>query len=346
MLCLAQYSKALEVGSMSDRTVPVIDISGFASDETGARDRVARAVAAACRDTGFLIISGAGVDERIVDGAASACRMFFALDEAAKQSAARPHPSHIRGWCGIGTEALAQLEHDVVPPDLKELFDVGPFDLPDNPYYAPEQAGASFAPNVWPAAAPDLRPAMCSYFRAMEGLSLRLAHIFALALDLEEDYFDDKLDRHISILRANYYPRQLEAAQANQLRAGGHTDYTAFTILWQETVAAGGLQIRDPGGTWNDVPALPGTFVVNIGDSLARWTNDTWVSTMHRVVNPPPAIAAENDRLSLVYFCQPNYDALIECIPTCQGPERPPRYPPIANGDYLAMKFAEQQTAA
>lgn len=331
---------------MTSPQVPVIDIAGFSDGTAMVRERIVSAISQACRDTGFLIIRGTGVPAEVIERAARECRAFFALESTAKQAVRRPHPSHIRGYCGVGGEALAQLEQDVVPPDLKELFDVGPFDLPDDPYYSTARAGASFAPNVWPAQAPALRPAMQDYFRAMERLAGTLAHVFACALELDEHYFDEGLARHISILRANYYPRQDVAPQARQMRAGGHTDYTAFTILWQEAVTGGGLQIRDRDGQWNDVPALAGCFVVNIGDSLARWTNDTWVSTMHRVANPPFEIARESDRLSLVYFCQPNYDTVIKCIPTCQGPDRPARYPPIENGAFLAMKFAEQQTAS
>ncbi len=323
--------------------VPVIDLAACADPLQ--RRAVVEAVGRACREIGFLIISGTGVDEPTIETAARACRSFFALDSSAKLAAARPDPTHIRGYSGIGSEALAQLERDIVPPDLKELFDVGPINVPrDDPYYAPARAGASFAPNVWPPAAPALEPALAAYFRAMERLSLVLAHLFAEALALPANYFDDKLDRHISILRANYYPPQRTPPRPRQLRAGAHTDYTAFTILWQEAVAGGGLQIRNRAGAWQDVPAAPGTMVVNIGDSLARWTNDAWVSTMHRVVNPPAAIAADSARLSLVYFCQPNYDAVIECLPSCTGPGLPARYPPIANGAFLAMKFAEQQS--
>jgi isopenicillin N synthase-like dioxygenase len=332
---------------LRDDKVPVIDIAGFSQADPMRRQAVVEAVGQACRDIGFLLISGTSVNAATVASAVRECQHFFTLDAAAKMVAVRPASTHIRGYCGIGTEALAQLEHEAVPPDLKELFDVGPLAVPrDDPYYAPAQAGDSFAPNVWPPGIPELKLALSEYFQTMEDLSHTLAHLFATALALPENYFDDKLDRHISILRANYYPRQRTPPKARQLRAGGHTDYTAFTILWQESAAGGGLQIRNRVGEWHDVPAVPGTFVVNIGDSLARWTNDTWVSTMHRVVNPPPAIAAENARLSLVYFCQPNYDAIIECLPTCHSTEVPARYPPIANGAFLAMKFAEQQTAA
>ena len=329
---------------MTNSTVPIIDLSRRHAGQAQHRALVQH-LSDACRDLGFLIIGGTDVPTPVIDDAVREARHFFAQDAATKHSVARPHPSHIRGYVGVGAESLSQLEQEQAPPDLKELFDIGPLTVPrDDPYYAPERAGASFAPNLWPAALPAFKPAMTAYFRAMETLSQELSRLFASALYLPEDYFDTRIDRHISILRANYYPRQTSAPLARQLRAGGHTDYTAFTILWQQAVQGGGLQVRDKQGAWLDVPAVPGTFVVNIGDTLARWTNDSWVSTMHRVVNPPPAIAAESDRLSLVYFFQPNYDALIECVRSCQSAERPPRYAPVANGDFRAMKFAEQQT--
>lgn len=331
---------------MSNARVPVIDLSRRHGSDAQRHALVAE-LSAACRDLGFLIIGGTGVDDAVIGDAVREARRFFALDAAHKLSVARPDAAHIRGYVGVGAESLSQLEQEQAPPDLKELFDVGPLAVPrDDPYYSAARAGASFAPNLWPPALASLEPALSNYFMAMERLSLDLSRLFALALDLPEHYFDARIDKHISILRANYYPRQTSAPLARQLRAGGHTDYTAFTILWQEAVRGGGLQIRDAHGAWLDVPALPGTFVVNIGDTLARWTNDQWVSTMHRVVNPPPAIAAESDRLSLVYFFQPNYDAIIECVPSCHSAQRPPRYAPIANGDFLAMKFAEQQIAA
>jgi isopenicillin N synthase-like dioxygenase len=106
------------------------------------------------------------------------------------------------------------------------------------------------------------------------------------------------------------------------------------------------LQIRSRDGEWIDVPPVPGTFVVNIGDSMMRWTNDTWVSTMHRVVNPPPAIAAEHSRLSFAFFVQPNYDASIECIDSCTTSQRPAKYPPVLNGNSLSMKFSQQNDLA
>ena len=333
---------------MAKNTVPLIDISKFASSDAAERRAVIESVSTACREIGFLLVTGTEVPTPIEQETVRECKKFFSLDLNEKLAVSRPDPTHIRGYSGVGTEALSQLEKDRAPPDLKEVFDVGPSDLPkdDNGYYSPAKAGASFAPNVWPQTLLSLQPAMSAYFLAMEDLAEQLSRIFACALDLSEDYFLNKINRHISILRANYYAKQLVPPLPNQLRGGAHTDYTAFTILWQQAVPGGGLQIRAKNGEWIDVPVIPGSYVVNIGDSLARWTNDRWISTMHRVVNPAPEIAHETDRLSLVFFFQLNYDAIIECIETCQSADNPAQYAPIANGDYLAQKFSEQQIEA
>jgi isopenicillin N synthase-like dioxygenase len=242
------------------------------------------------------------------------------------------------------SEGLAYTQDEETPPDLKEVFDVGPMDVPNTDYYRGAAAGVHFADNLWPSNPSDLRDIYKDYFHRMEGLALDMAHIFATALDLPMNFFDTKLDHHISILRTNYYPKLPRPPRAKQLRGGEHSDYTAFTILWQERIPSVGLQARGLGGEWLDVPAIDDTMVINIGDSLMRWTNDKWISTQHRVVNPPFEIAREHDRLSLVYFVQPNYDAEIKCIDSCQSADEPAKYPPVLNGDYLYTKFLKQTT--
>jgi isopenicillin N synthase-like dioxygenase len=270
-------------------------------------------------------------------------RSFFELPAEEKLEVGRPRPDQIRGYSGVESESLGLLEGEGAPPDLKELFDIGPLDIPESDtYYTASAAGQHFAPNVWPSNPTGFEQIWRDYFVAMEALTLQMLHIFATALDLPEGFFDNKVDRHISILRANYYPRLTKPPRPGQIRGGAHTDYTALTILWQEDVPAGGLQIRTPDGDWIDVPVVPGSFVVNLGDSMMRWTNDTWLSTMHQVVNPPWDIAVEHPRMSFAYFVQPNYDALIECIDSCQSDDRPAKYAPVFNGDYLLSKFSQQ----
>jgi isopenicillin N synthase-like dioxygenase len=324
------------------KTIPVIDISPFKDGDATARKCVVEKVAQACVEIGFLIISGHGIPSNTIQNIVTTSKAFFALDPKEKSKVARARPEIIRGYGGMESEGLAYTQDEETPPDLKEVFDVGPMDVPNTEYYRGVAAGVHFADNLWPSNPSDLRDIYKDYFHRMEDLALYMAHIFATALDLPMNFFDTKLDRHISILRANYYPKMSGPPRAKQLRGGEHSDYTAFTILWQERIPSVGLQARGLGGEWLDVPAIDNTMVINIGDSLMRWTNDKWISTQHRVVNPPFEIAREHDRLSLVYFVQPNYDAEIKCIDSCQSADAPAKYPPVLNGDYLYTKFLKQ----
>jgi isopenicillin N synthase-like dioxygenase len=324
--------------------VPVIDIEPFRTGSEEDKQQVATDVAAACAEIGFLVITGHGVPDDVVDGLYEVNKRYFESPLDVKQAAGRPSPGQIRGYSGVESEGLGLLEDEPVPPDLKESFDVGPLDVDRNdPYYVSEAAGDHFAPNVWPDIA-GFEDAYRHYYDVMESLTLTMVEIFALALDVPATYFKEKLDRQISILRSNYYPQQVNLPKPGQLRGGAHSDYTALTILWQEDVPAGGLEVRSPDGEWVGVPVVPGSFVVNLGDSMMRWTNDTWISTMHRVVNPPAEIAKEHSRMSVAHFVQPNYDALIECIASCQSKDRPAKYPPVLNGDFLYSKFMQQNT--
>jgi len=159
---------------------------------------------------------------------------------------------------------------------------------------------------------------------------------------MDKHYFDDKVDRHITNFSVLHYPEQAKPPLPGQLRAGAHTDYGSLTILKPDN-APGGLQVQKD-GNWIDVPTLPGTFVVNLGDLMAEWTNDRWVSTLHRVVNPPRDKAVGSRRLSMAFFHQPNYDAVIECLPTCSSAERPPHYGKTTSGEHVWMKINKHRT--
>ena len=181
-----------------------------------------------------------------------------------------------------------------------------------------------------------LAEAATIYYHAMSELVVFLMRLAAIALDVRETFFDDKVDRSIGTMRLNYYPGHTVPPSLGQLRASAHTDYGGFTILSGEDVP-GGLQVRTRDGRWIDVPTSPTTFVVNIGDLLMRWTNDRWLSNLHRVVNPPLGDGPSSPRLSIAFFNHPNYDALIECLPS-QGP---PRHPPVLSGEYRDLKYAK-----
>jgi isopenicillin N synthase-like dioxygenase len=178
-----------------------------------------------------------------------------------------------------------------------------------------------------------------TYFAAVSDLGERLRRLFALALGLAEDWFEDAFRGHSSSMRVINYPAPEAAAEPDQLRAGAHTDYGCMTILRTED-APGGLQVQTRAGEWVDVHAVPGSFVVNLGDMMARWTNDRWPATLHRVA-VPPADAAGSRRQTIVFFHDPRADALIECLPGCGEA----RYEPATSLELIQAKAAKALAA-
>jgi isopenicillin N synthase-like dioxygenase len=164
-----------------------------------------------------------------------------------------------------------------------------------------------------------------------------MRQIFAVALKLPKAFFDPYFSEHDSCFRAINYPEPQVTPLPGQLRAGEHTDYGCMTILRVED-APGGLEVRDRFGRWVLVPAMTGAFVVNIGDMMARWTNDRWVSTLHRVANPPLDRTLGTRRQSLVFFVNPKPNAVIECVPSCTDAVHPPKYPPITAAAHIEAK--------
>jgi isopenicillin N synthase-like dioxygenase len=321
-----------------DRFVPVIDLAPF-RDGTG-RDVVVGQVREACERAGFLVVTGHGVPIRTVEGIADTAARFFALDEAEKRRSVPEQPV-FRGYSPMAGQALSRSTGDrEAKPDLRESFVINRIRMdPADPYWSDPKAGNLFAPNIWPAeaAVPGFRLAWEAYYAAMEALSLTLMRIFALALKLPEAHFDSKVDRHFTNLVVAHYPPLQAPPAEGQLRGGAHTDFGSLTLV-RGIPSIRGLQVWD-GSDWQDVPEVPDSFVVNLGDLMAQWTNDRWVSTRHRVVNPQ-SDAWNRSRYSLIFFHQPNYDAVIECIETCRAADEAPKYPPITSGEHLFRKLS------
>lgn len=323
--------------------VPVIDVGPFLRNEPGGR-AVPTAIARACEDIGFFTIVGHGVEPALAERIVGTARQFFARPLAEKLAVRPERPGAPRGFRAVGDEGLAYTRTGSAAFDLKEVFQVGP-PYDDSPYYHAPDALPHFMPNVWPDRPADFRPAVETYYGAMERLASKLMEACALALGLPADWFASRIDRHISALRILHYPAQAEAPAPGQLRAGAHSDYGTLTILLSENVSAG-LQVLNKKGDWVDVHAPPGSYVINVGDLLMRWTNDRWVSTLHRVVNPPRERAAADRRISLVFFHHPNYDAEVRCIESCLRPGEAPRYPPVLAGPYRVQKYAQARGQA
>ena len=277
----------------------------------------AKLVDAVCHDTGFLAIVGHGFPEDVLEAAWRAARAFFELPRAAKMSVAMPYAGYPYGYAPLCEEALARSLGDTTPPDLKETFSIGP---------EATWSGGKHA-TLWPKEPTELEAVLRRYFQEMGRLAARVMAVFATALELPSDFFASKIDQHASALRILNYPTLEAEPLPGQLRAGAHSDYGSLTILFAEP-GSRGLQIRSLDGTWREVPIRKGAFIVNVGDLLARWSNDRWVSTVHRVVCEP------EPRQSMAFFHLPNWDAEIACIPG-----EPARYEPVTAGEHLMSKF-------
>lgn len=323
--------------------IPLIDISPFRHGGDASRQEVVRAVNAACEEIGFLLVSGHGIPDSLVERMRSTSAEFFDRPPEEKARYRMP-PDRYRGYIAFDNEALAYSLDEQTPPDLKESFSIGPVDTPDDAYHRAATPANFFAPNMWPEGLPELRTTWTAYYRRMEELSATLMRIFALALGMDEHFFDDKIDRHITNFSVLHYPPQHHAPLPGQLRAGAHTDYGSLTIV-KPDAAEGGLQVRRKDGSWLDVPHMPEAFVVNLGDLMAEWTNDRWVSTLHRVANPPRAAGVAARRISMTFFHQPNYDAVIRCLPNCADAGRPPHYGETTSGEHVWMKINKQRVA-
>ena len=322
--------------------VPVIDIAPFLRGAPADKARVAEQVGRACRDIGFLVIQGHGIDPVLSERMRAVSRAFFDLPLAEKARVARPAKDVARGYIALDEESLARSrDPGAYGSDLNESLMIGPVDRPPAAYADALAAGRHFAPNLWPERPAELRDIWTAYYRTMGSLAANLMRIFALALGLPEGFFDTKIDKHISRLRVRNYPAQSVAPAPGQIRAGAHSDYGSLTLLATED-KPGGLQVCNAAGKWVDVPIVDDCLIVNIGDLLARWTNDTWVSTLHRVVNPPAGAGAESRRQSLVFFHNPNYDAVIESL----VPDTPAKYPRTTSGEHLRQLFTATQNVA
>ncbi len=311
--------------------IPVIDL--HAAD-------AAASVAHACEQTGFLIITNHGVDQRVIDAAWAMATAFFDLDPADKMAVAMPYAGYPYGYAPLQGERLAASLGTDTPPDLKETFSMGPVVAPVDRPVDPAEAFA-FEPTPWPAALPQFRPAMEAYYTAMAELVARIMALFAEALSLPGDFFDQRIDRHTSALRLLNYPALTEPPQPGQLRAGAHTDYGTVTVLRADD-APGGLEVLVD-DHWTAAPLMADSFIVNLGDAMARWTNDRWHSTLHRVVTPPIDVGATSRRQSIAFFHNANWDAVIECIPSCLAVGEVPRYAPVTAGEHLMSKFRATQ---
>ena len=312
--------------------IPVIDIAPFRSRSASAQ--TVRAWDAAMRETGFALIARHGIGDELLSGVYDHAQRFFARPLDEKMRLSFTDKGRGQGYLPLRSEIVGSGRDANARPDLCESLT---FANPRFDRAAPDNAldARLYRANLWPVDMPGFRETVEAYIAAGRELALTLMRLSAVALDLPEDYFAPFFDRMKLNLRCVLYPDQAEAPEDGALRYGPHTDFSGFTILRQDA-APGGLQVK-AGGAWIDVRPVPGTLVINAGDLIQRWTNDRWVSNVHRVVNPPRDRTTGTRRLSIVLFTGPNSDAEISCLPGCGAAH----YPPILAGHHSEERMRQ-----
>ncbi|RDB19906.1 hypothetical protein Hypma_012757 [Hypsizygus marmoreus] len=324
--------------------IPVIDFSKFREatvfDE---RKRTADEIVTAFKESGFVYLAGHGIPAATIRNTFAKSAEFFTMPSETKNKLAWEDPRSNRGYVTVGRERVTQsADPDEIAslrakaPDFKESMEIG------------RDWDAEWK-NQWPAEkdAPKFKDTMLDFYQTCHDLHVLVMRSIALGLGLEENFFDTKINEQCHNLRLlSYPPIKTSLLKADgQARAGAHSDYGTLTLLFQDSV--GGLEVKDP-RTGDFIPAtpIPETIVINVGDLLARWSNDVLRSTLHRVVAPPAKQISETEgitpaRQSIAFFCNPNFSAEIACLPNC-GQEA--KYPPVNTGDYIVGRLAVTYT--
>lgn len=311
------YATAKQI---SESEIPVIDLAPIFAGEASGYQRVATEMRAAAEAVGFFYIRNHGVPEATIEAAQAIAHDFFACRQEDKLRVAMRGGGH-RGFLRIGEAKM----YENALSDLKESYVWGLDIASDDPDFL---AGSILAPNAWPDYLPGMQPALNEFFAATHICGRHLLRAFAASLDLPLDYFLGSFDKPVSRGSLVYYPPQPADLGRQQFGVGPHTDYGCLTLVYQDAV--GGLQVATREGEWVTAVPIEGTFVVNIGDLMARWSNDHFKSTPHRVVN-----SSGVERYSVAMFIDPNADT--EVIPAYE--EETPRFDPVRVGDYVQSRY-------
>jgi isopenicillin N synthase-like dioxygenase len=321
---------ALAPTTMIGGEIPLIDVAACLAGVPGAAEKAAAELRFAFENVGFYYLAGHGIPQSLIDAQYAEAARFHAqpLEEKLKVKV----DEHTIGYMPIQDKAPPNAAAQGKKPSQNEAFFLRRERDANDPNVIAQRR--FHVMNKWPANLPGFREQTLAYMNALEALCQKLVKLYALALDLPEDYFDACFAKPHMILRQSRYPL-IDGADESVASLVPHTDSGFMTLLPPNKVQ--GLSIQLPNGAWMDAPYVEGAFVVNGGDILHRWTNERFLSTPHRVRNVSGVL-----RYAIPFFCDPDHDTVIECLPSCQSAEQPPKYPPIKFGDY-AVWFAAQR---
>ena len=306
---------ALSAENITKNALPIIDIAALRNGDAGAREAVGKEIRAACLDRGFMYVSGHGVEPDLQKQVFAQAAAFFVQTEETKLAIDMTLSPHNRGYERLGGQTL----EDGSPPDLKEGLYIGE----DIPLGHPRLARSDFnlGPNQWPDGLPGFQDTMNAYYAEMLSLGETLMAGIALSLGLPENYFADFSHEPLTALKLLHYPPQPANPEPGEKGCGAHTDFGGITMLLQDE--NGGLQVLGADGDWLHAPPIPGTYVVNLADMISRWTNDTYRSTLHRVIN-----ISGRERYSIPFFFSGNPTHEVVALDVCLGDGDTPKYQP------------------
>jgi isopenicillin N synthase-like dioxygenase len=322
--------------------IPILDVTRYFAGDTADLPRLGAQLRDAFENVGFYYLRGHGVPRSLIHAAFAQCERFHA--QPMEQKLAVRINEHNIGYMAMGgSVARSSTVNNNTKPSVNEAFFLRRERTPDDPDVIANKRFRGL--NQWPANLPGFRETALAYMSTLERVGQRLVRIYAVALDLPADYFDPMFAQPNMIQRFTHYPPQ-PFYEDNQFSIAPHTDSGFMTLLAPSAVP--GLSIRLPDGTWFDAPSDPEAFIVNGGDILRRWTNDRFLSTPHRAIN-----TSGRARYAIPFFFDTHPDTLIECLPTCQSPDNPPKYPPITYDEYALwyatrnyVHLAQEQAAA
>jgi isopenicillin N synthase-like dioxygenase len=314
------------VRAASADEVPILDLTALTAG--GDIAPIAAKLRHACVTTGFFYVANHGIPQSVIDELFATTKRYFDLPMEQRLNH-RMDEKFRRGFMPQGIN-----QHPGFAPDIKESYEIG-VDLPlSDPDVA---AGLPLhGPNRWPEECPWLRAASEAYFEQAQSLGKRLLKVCAASLDMQQDHFLQFCTKPMVQMRLFHYPPQEPMSDEKAFGVAPHTDYGMITLLLQDPI--GGLELKKRDGEWIGAPYIPGTLVINIGDLFQRWTNDTYTSNLHRVVN-----RTGKERYSIPMFFNLDYNAMVSCLPTCQSADNPPKHAPIKSGDYLLSRFRDVQ---
>lgn len=311
--------------------IPVIDLTDIRSPDLTTRKSLAQEIKRACMDVGFFYVKNHGISECTIEAVISASKLFFSLPEEAKLRLDIRKSPVFKGYQPL----MSSNNNPGNLGDMHEGFEVGweELDAKSEDSKRASGSGVMAGENVWPHELPNFRTAVLQYYHAAVDVGRLLFPVFASALDLSEDFFDDKTKNSAAIMKVLHYPAQTGPVDDRVIGIGAHTDFECFTMLWQEP-GIQALQVLNQDQKWINAPPIPGTLVMNIGDQFARWTNDVFKSTVHRAINRSGV-----ERYSMPLFFGTDYDVKLVPIPSCVSEERPPKYPVVTAGDHVKERL-------